>query len=116
MYVKIHILFCDSRHFCICNFSLSLFVHTTILQLLHLAIISELSSVISKKNQRTNGPVNAHLISGSIISTKTSFCQIGHCCKIGHGQLRVINCEELEFIMFHAKFHDHRTITEGKDF
>ena len=33
---------------------------------------------ILNKNQRTNGPVNAHLISGPTVSTKSS--------KIGQGQ------------------------------
>ena len=43
------------------------------------------------QNQRTNGPVKAHLISGPTVSTKTS--------KIGQGQPRVIiyiNFVELE--------------------
>ena len=39
---------------------------------------------------------------------------------MGHGQLRVIiyiNSVELEYILLHAKFHDHRTISfEGEDF
>ena len=50
-------------------------------------------------NQRTNGPVNAHLISGPTVSTKTN--------KIGQGQPRVIiyiNIVELESPMLHAKF------------
>ena len=54
-------------------------------------------------NQRTNGPVNAHLIYGPTVSTKTS--------KIGQGQPRVIiyiNFVELEPPMLHAKFQDHR--------
>ena len=56
------------------------------------------------KNQRTNGPVNAHLIAGPIVSTKTS--------KIGQGQPRVIiyiNFVELESPMLRANFQDHRT-------
>ena len=60
------------------------------------------------QNQRTNGPVNAHLISWY----KTKFRQIRHWCKIGPGQPRVtifMNCVELEFIILHAKFHDYRT-------
>ena len=32
--------------------------------------------VITKMNQRTNGPVNAHLISGPTVSTKTSFANL----------------------------------------
>ena len=68
-------------------------------------------------NQRTNGPVNAHLISGPTISTKTSSSKTDS-CKIDQGQLRVtiyIKC--VEFIMIHAKFHDQMTISSvGKDF
>ena len=71
-------------------------------------------------NQRTNGPVNADLISGPTISTKTSFNKFYPCPKIGQGQLRVIiniNFEELEYILLHAKFHDHRTPgSVGEDF
>ena len=62
-----------------------------------------------QKNQRTNGPVNAHLISGPTVSTKTS--------KIGQGQPRVIiyiNFVELESPMLHAKFQDHRTSSSEK--
>ena len=58
----------------------------------------------SKVNQRANGPVNAHLISGPTVSTKTS--------KIGQGKPRVIiyiNFVELESPMLRAKFPDHRT-------
>ena len=54
--------------------------------------------------QRTNGPVNSHLISGPTVSTKTS--------KIGQGQPRVIiyiNFVELESPMLRAKFQDHST-------
>ena len=46
-------------------------------------------------NQRTNGPVNAHLISGPTVSTKTN--------EISQGQPRVI-IVELESPMLHAKF------------
>ena len=39
---------------------------------------------------------------------------------MGHGQLRVIiyiTSVELEYILLHAKFHDHRTISSvGEDF
>ena len=48
---------------------------------------------------------------------KNKFRQI--CCKIGQCQLRVSiysNYVELEFIMFHAKFHDHRTISSVGNF
>ena len=63
-----------------------------------------------KLNQRTNGPVNAHLISGPTVSTKTS--------KMGQGQPRVIiyiNFVELESPMLHAKFQDHRTSVSGEE-
>ena len=62
------------------------------------------------EHQRTNGAVNAHLISGPTVSTKTS--------KIGQGQPRVIiniNFVELESPMLHAKFQDHRTSVSGKE-
>ena len=62
-------------------------------------------------NQRTNGPVNTHLISGPTVSTKTS--------KIVRGQPRVIiyiNFVELESPMLRAKFQDHRTSDSGEDF
>ena len=61
-------------------------------------------------NQRTNGPVNAHLISGPTVSTKTN--------KIGQGQPGVIiyiNFVELESPMLHAKFQDHRTPGSGEE-
>ena len=59
---------------------------------------------IATENQRTNSPVNAHLISGPTGSTKTN--------KIGQNQPRVIiyiNFVELESPMLHAKFQEHRT-------
>ena len=61
-------------------------------------------------NQRTNGPVNAHLISGPTVSTKRS--------KIGQGQPRVIiyiDIVELESPMLSAKFQDHRTSGSGEE-
>ena len=61
-------------------------------------------------NQRTNGPVNAHLISEPTVSTKTN--------KIGQGQPRVIiyiNVVEPESPMLHAKFQDHRTSGSGEE-
>ena len=61
-------------------------------------------------NQRTNGPVNAHLISGPTVSTKTS--------KVAQGQPRVIiyiDFVELESPMLHAKFQDHRTSGSGEE-
>ena len=61
-------------------------------------------------NQRTNGPVKAHLISGPTVSTKTS--------KIGQVQPRVIiylYFVELESPMLHAKFQDHRTSGSGEE-
>ena len=66
----------------------------------------------SHKNQRTNGPVNAHLISGPTVSTETS--------KIGQGQPRdiiYINFVELESPLLHTKFQDKRTsISREEDF
>ena len=63
-------------------------------------------------NQRTNGPVNAHLISVPTVSTETS--------KIGQGPPRVIiyiKFVELESPMLRAKFQDHTTSDSGeKDF
>ena len=50
-------------------------------------------------NQRTNGPVDVHLIFGPTVSTKIN--------KIGQGQPKVIiyiNIVELESLMLHAKF------------
>ena len=50
---------------------------------------------------------------------KNKFRQILHCLKTGQGQLRVIiyiNFVELEYILLHAKFHDHRTISSVEDF
>ena len=67
---------------------------------------------IPTENQRTNSPVNAHLISGPTGSTKTN--------KIGQSQPRVIiyiNFVELESPMLHAKFQDHWTfVSEEEDF
>ena len=66
--------------------------------------------IFEEHNQRTNGPVNAHLISGPTISTKTS--------KIGQGQPRVIiyiNFVELEPPVLCAKFQDHRTSGSGEE-
>ena len=63
-----------------------------------------------KLNQRTNGPVNAHLITWPTVSTKTS--------KIGQGQPRVIiyiNFVEFESPMICAKFQDHRTSDSGEE-
>ena len=61
-------------------------------------------------DQRTNGPVDTHLISGPTVSTKTS--------KIGQSKSRVIiyiNFVELESPMIHAKFQDHRTSGSGEE-
>ena len=58
----------------------------------------------------TNGPVNAHLISGPTGSTKTN--------KISQSHPRVIiyiNFVELESPILHAKFHDHRTSGSGEE-
>ena len=40
------------------------------------------------------------------------------CRKIGQGKLKVIiyiNFVEIEYIMHHAKFHDHRTISSVEE-
>ena len=61
-------------------------------------------------NQRANGPVNAHLISGPSVSTKTS--------KIRQAHPRVIiylNFVELESPMLHAKFQDHWASGSGEE-
>ena len=60
--------------------------------------------------ERTNGPVNALLISGPTVSTKSS--------KIGQGQPRFIiyiNFVEIESPMLHAKFQDHRNSGSGEE-
>ena len=60
--------------------------------------------------QRTNGPVNAHLIAGPTVSAKTS--------KIGQSQPRVIiyiYFVDLESPILHAKFQDHRTSSSGEE-
>ena len=67
---------------------------------------------LQQPNQRTNGPVNAHLTSGPGISTISNFNQILPCLKIGQGQPRVtivINFVHLEPPMIHTKFQDHGT-------
>ena len=64
------------------------------------------------ENQRTNGPVNAHLITGPTGSTKTNKIHVGQ------SQPRVIiyiNFVELESPMLHAKFQDHRTSGSGEE-
>ena len=68
--------------------------------------------IVKMKNQRTNGPINAHLISGPTVSTKTS--------KIGYGQVQprviiYINIVELESRMLHAKCQDHRISGSGEE-
>ena len=77
-----------------------------------------LKKISRRQNQRTNGPVNAHRTSGATVSTK-KIHKIWHRLKIGQGQLGVIiyiNFVELEYILLHAKFHDHRTISSVGDF
>ena len=62
------------------------------------------------ENQKTNSPVNTHLISGPTGSTKTN--------KIGQSQPRVIiyiNFVELESPLLHAKFQDQRTSGSGEE-
>ena len=79
--------------------------------------------MVKTLNQRPNGPVNAHLISGATVSTKTSFDKFDivlEWVKVNsRSSLKMIyiNFVEFEYIMLHAKFHDHRTIScEGEDF
>ena len=65
---------------------------------------------IKEANQRTNGPINALLITGPTVSTKT--------CKIGKCQPRVIiyiNFVELGSQMLNAKFQDHWTSGSGEE-
>ena len=73
--------------------------------------ITEWIDTKSKLNQRNNGPIRAHLISGPTVSTKQTI-------KIGQAQSRdiiYINFVELESPMLHAKFQDHRTSGSGKE-
>ena len=70
-------------------------------------------------NQRTNGPVNAHLISGPTVSTRTNFANLDIVLKWVKVNSRpsFISFVELENILLHAKFHDHTTISSvGEDF
>ena len=65
---------------------------------------------VAKENQRTNDPINVHLICRPTGSTKTN--------KIGQSQHRVIiyiNFVELESPMLHAKFQDRRTSGSGEE-
>ena len=71
---------------------------------------------IFKPENQSWGPVNARLISGSTVSTKTS--QFGDCLKMGQGQFSVIiyiNFVELDNILLHAMFHDHTTISSVRE-
>ena len=70
---------------------------------LNFSTLENFAVIILKLDQRTSGPVNAHLISGPTVSTKTSKIHVGQ------GQPRVIiyiNFVELESPMLHAKFQD----------
>ena len=73
-----------------------------------------------ERNQRTNGPVNAHLIyCATMFKYKNKFLQILPSCEIGQGQPRVtiyIYSVELESLMLHAKFEDHRTSGSGEEY
>ena len=73
-----------------------------------------------KGKQRTNCPVNAHLISGPTISTKTSFAQFDIVIKYvkvnsGFINYTCIYFVKLEYIMPLAKFQDHRTISSVRE-
>ena len=71
--------------------------------------------LIGTENQRTNCPVNAHLISWPTISF-AKFNIVVKYVKVNSGHI-YINFVELEYIILHAKFHDHRTISSvGEDF
>ena len=64
--------------------------------------------------QRTNGPVNVHLISGPTISTKTSFAKFDVVLKwvmLNSGSSFIKHIPALGYIMSYAKFHDHRTFS-----
>ena len=68
------------------------------------------------KTQRTNSPVHAHLILAPNISTKTGFVKF-YFFVVGRGQQVIIyvNLDELEDIMIHAKFQNHRTFSPGDE-
>ena len=69
-------------------------------------------------DQRTNGPVNAHLTSGPGFSTISNFDQIWHWPEIGQCQPRVIifkNFVNLQSPMVHVKFQDHGTSGSEED-
>ena len=73
------------------------------------------------KPDRTNGTANAHLIFGPTnLSTKTSFAKfdiIVKKIKVNPGSSFKKIFVGLEYILLHAKFHDHRTISSvGDDF
>ena len=83
-------------------YSFSAFFHYT--TRISIRMLANLYKRLTITNQRTNGPVNAHLISGPTGNTKTN--------KIGQSQPRVImfiNFVELESPMIHAKFQDQWT-------
>ena len=65
-------------------------------------------------NQRTNGPVNAHLISRPTVSKKISFANLNivlKWVKVNSQSSFIYNFVELENILLHAKFYDHTTIS-----
>ena len=75
-----------------------------------LIILHSIFLIRLENYKRTNGPVNAHLISGLTGSTKTN--------KIGQSQPRVIiyiNFVELESPMLHTNFQDHRISGSGEE-
>ena len=68
-------------------------------------------------NQRTNGPVNAHLISGPNVSTKTSFAKFDIVLKrvkVNSGLSFVSTLCSLSTYCS-MQFHEHRTISVVKD-
>ena len=73
---------------------------------------------LSRKNKKTSCKRSPDI--WAYYKYENKFRQIGHCLRMGQGQLRVIvyiNFVELEHIMLLAKFHDHRTRSSvGEDF
>ena len=66
-----------------------------------------------ERNQRTNGPVNAHLIyCATIFKYKNKFLQILPSCEIGQGQPRVT----IYIYSVVLEFEDHRTSGSGEEY
>ena len=68
-----------------------------------------------KTNQRTTGPVNAHLLSGATVSTK----QVSQNLTLSLNGPRSTQGHHLYkhmYILLRAKFQDHRTFCLSEDF